>query len=188
MIAEKNHILKILENTKYALEKKDYIIIKNLSNKAVHQSSIDQDPDVVAITVIVYSLGKLIENENYKKEKNWNNFYRAYLKNINDMIKALKKEDIKKFRNEVNENRKLIQGLSGKLKDYISEVFRKAKINKASKIYEHGISMEKTAKVLGITVWELAEYAGNKGIGGQNLAVTMPIKERVKLAQDIFNE
>lgn len=187
MSLEKNHILKILENAKYAIEKKDYVKIKILSNKIVHHSSIDQDPDVIAITVMIYSLSKLIENEQCKKEKNWDKFYKSYLRNINDMINALKKEDIKRFRNEIHENRKLIQSLSGKLKDYISDVFRKAKINKASKIYEHGISMEKTAKILGITVWELAEYAGQKGIGGHNLAVTMPIKERVKLAQEIFS-
>ena len=186
MVIEKNHILKILENTKYALEKKDYVKIKNLSNKAVHHSSINQDPDIIAITVIIYSLSKLMENTQYRKEKNWDKFYKTFLKNINDMIKTLKKDNIKKFRNEINENRKLIQSLSGKLKDYISDVFQKAKINKASKIYEHGISMEKTAKILGITVWELAEYAGQKGIGGHNLAVTMPIKERVKLAERIF--
>jgi len=187
MTIEKKHILKILENAKSSLEKKDYVTIKNLSNKAVHHSSINQDPDVIAVTVIIYSLSKLIERESYKTEKNWEKFYNAYLKNINGMINALKKDNLKRFRNEVHENRKLIQSLSGKLKDYISDIFRKAQINKASKIYEHGISMEKTAKILGITVWELAEYAGQKKeINGHNLAVTMPIKERVKLVEEIF--
>jgi len=184
---EVKHILKILENTKSALEKKDYIVIKQLSDKVVHQSSIEQDPDVIAIAIIIYSLGKLIEREYYKTEKNWDNFYKSYLKNINDMIQALKKNNLEEFRNEIEENRKLIQNLSGKLKEYISDVFRKAQINKASKIYEHGISMEKTAKILGITVWELAEYAGQKGIGGNNLAVTMTIKNRIKLAEEIFS-
>jgi len=102
------------------------------------------------------------------------------------MIKALEKNNIDLFRNEVNMNRKLIQQLSGNLKKNIDYVFRKAKINKASRIYEHGISMEKTAKILGISIWELAEYAGKTGVGDVNLAVTMPIRNRIKLAEEIF--
>jgi hypothetical protein len=183
---EIKHILKILEETKLALEKKDYVKIKHLSEKVVHQSSTDQDPDIIALAVIIYSLSKLIERESYKTEKNWNQFYKSYLKNINDMIQSLKKENIKRFREEIHENRSLIQKLTGNLKHYIQDVFRRARVNKASRIYEHGISMEKTATILGITVWELAEYAGRTRIADHNLAVTMTIQDRVKLAEKIF--
>ena len=73
------------------------------------------------------------------------------------------------------------------IKAHIGDVFRRAQVNKASRIYEHGISMEKTAKILGITVWELAEYAGRTRIGDVNLSVTMPIKQRIKIAEEIFS-
>ena len=46
--------------------------------------------------------------------------------------------------------------------------------------------MEKTAKILGISLWELSEYTGRTGIADINLAVTMPIKERIKIAEGIF--
>jgi hypothetical protein len=46
--------------------------------------------------------------------------------------------------------------------------------------------MEKTAKILGISLWELAEYAGQTHIADQNLSVTMPIQQRIKLAEEIF--
>ena len=68
----------------------------------------------------------------------------------------------------------------------MKDVFNRAKINKASKIYEHGISMEKTAKILGITLWELAEYSGRTGVGNVNLGVTMQLNDRIKLAEEIF--
>lgn len=183
---EIKHILKVLEKTKFALEKKEYITIKQLSNKVIHESSIEQDADLISLAVIIYSLSKLIERESYKTEKNWNEFYREYLKNIDDMTKALRKNNIEEFRMEVNSNRELIQNLSGNLKTYIQDVFRRAQINKASRIYEHGISMEKTAKILGISIWELAEYAGRTGIADVDLSVTMPIKKRVEIAEEIF--
>jgi len=183
---EKEHVLSVLESVKNALRKKDYIELKNLSDQVVHISSIHQDSNVISVAVIIYSLSKLIERKSYKTEKNWDKFYLNYLKNIDDMIVALRKDDLKRFHDEIQANRELIQGLSGNLKIYIRDVFSKAKVNKASRIYEHGISMEKTAKILGISLWELAEYAGKTRIGDVNLAVTMPIKKRIKFAEEVF--
>ena len=46
--------------------------------------------------------------------------------------------------------------------------------------------MEKTAKILGVSVWELAEYAGKTGIGDVNLGITLPLNQRIKQAEEIF--
>ena len=186
MIEEKEHVLNVLQNVKKALRKKNYVEIKNLSDNIIHISSIHQNSDIISLAVIIYSLSKLIERESYKTEKNWDKFYEGYVKNIEDMIYALRKEDFEMFHEEIQSNRRLIQELSGDLKVYIKDVFNRAKINKASRIYEHGISMEKTAKILGVSLWELAEYAGKTGIGDVNLALTMPIKQRIKFTEEIF--
>ncbi len=183
---EEKHILGILKETKTALKNMDYIRIKNLSNSVVHNSSINQDLDVISVAVIIYSLSKLIERESYKQYADWQGFYRNYLRGIDILIKALEENNLNKFREEIHFVTKLINNLNGNLKVYISDVFRKAQINKASSVYEHGISMEKTAKILGISIWELAEYAGQKEIADVNLSVTMPIKERIKNAEDMF--
>ena len=185
---ERLHILKILKKVDRAIHKKDFIELRTLSNKFIHHASIHQDPDVISTAVIIYALSKMIEREDYKKERNWNYFYRDYCENIGDMVVALQNGDTERFREEVHENRKFIEKLSGNLKIFIGDVFRGARINKASRIYEHGISMESTAKILGITVWELAEYAGKTGIGDVNLGVTMTLKDRVKLAGEIFKK
>ena len=184
---EKEHILEILKETKNSLKNNNYIKIKNLSNEIVHNSSIHQDPDIISLAVILYSLSKLIEREHYKEYANWQDFYKKYLKGIDILIRAIEKDNIEEFRVEINYVTKLINNLTGNLKIYIADVFRKAKINKASGIYEHGISMETTAKILGITVWELAEYAGQTRIADINLSVTLPLKERLKIAEDFFS-
>lgn len=187
-IEEKKHILDILRQVRDAVQRKDYIKIKHLSNKFVHHSSIHQDADVISVAVIIYSLSKMLEREDYKKEKNWKQFYNDYLRTIKNMIIALEKSDHNKFHQEIEANRKLLSKLSGSLKANMKDVLNRAKINKASKIYEHGISMEKTAKILGITLWELAEYSGRTGVGNVNLGVTMELKDRIKLAEEIFSK
>jgi hypothetical protein len=183
---EKEHVLSVLKQVKKALKEKNYVEIKSLSNKIIHISSIHQEADIISLAVIIYSLSKLIEREDYKNEKNWDKFYQNYIQNIDDMIYALKNEDLNRFHQEIQSNRKLIQGLSGHLKKYIQDVFQGAKINKASRIYEHGISMEKTASILGVSLWELAEYTGKTQINNVNLGLTIPIKERIKFAEEIF--
>lgn len=185
-IDERCHLFSVLKKVLLALETKNYVEIKKLSDNIIHSASIDQDPDVISVAVIIYSLSKLIERESYRDYKSWPRFYRNYVGGIKDMINALEKDNIEEFRRQVNLIRGDINQISGDLKIFISDVFRRARINKASKIYEHGISMETTAKILGISVWELAEYAGRTRIGDINLAVTMPIKQRIKLAERVF--
>ena len=171
-----------------ALTKKDFVKIKILSNKIIHNASITQDPNVIYTAVIIYSLSKIIEREQYKEYKNWGSFYKEYSQCINHLITALEKDDEVEFQKHVDFITDRIDSLSGQLKIYIKDVFQKARVNKASRIYEHGISMEKTAKILGISVWELAEYAGQTGIGDVNLGVTMPLKQRLKLAEEVFEK
>jgi hypothetical protein len=183
---EREHILNILKEVKFALRENKAIRVKGLSNQMVHNASINQDPDVLYIAVIIYSLSKLIEREDYQDFEHWKKFYSNYKKRIDNLINDLEKNNLNGFHEDIHSILNSIDEITGKLNDYIKEVFRKAKINKASRIYEHGISMEKTAKILGISIWELAEYAGKTGIGDVDLSVTMPVKDRIKIAEEIF--
>ena len=185
---EKRHILKVLKKTYSALVKKDNLKIKNLSDKVIHNASITQDTDVVYVAVIIYSLSKLLEREQYKSYKNWENFYKKYVDCIGHLIQALENDDEAEFHKHIDELTDNINGLSGQLRIYIKDVFQKAKINKASRIYEHGVSMEKVAKILGISVWELAEYVGQTHVADVNLAVTMPIRKRIELVEEVFTK
>ena len=180
---ENKNILNILQETKEAIKKEDTLRLKELSNQTIHTASISQDPDNIAIAVIVYSLSKIIERRQHKKSKK---FYETIISAINNSIIAIKKNDEKRFKENFGLIRKAINKLSGKLKKYIQDVFRKASINKASRIYEHGISMEKTAKLLGITMFELANYTGQTGISDVPLSKTMNVKSRIKLAEEFF--
>ena len=183
---EKENVLRILEETKRAIKEEDVIKLKNLSNQTIHTASITQDPDNISIAVIVYSISKIIEREQYQKYSKWKEFYKTIASLIDNSIKHLQKNDEKKLSQDLELIQKTINKLSGNFKKYIQDVLRKASINKASRIYEHGISMEKTASLLGITMFELANYAGQTGISDVPISRTMEVKSRIKLAMDMF--
>ena len=182
---EVSNILRIFEGTKNAIQKEDSVKLKDLSNQTIHTASISQDPDNIAVAVIVYSLSKIIERQ-YHKQPKGQVFLNSIVSLINNSIIALQKKDEVNFKQNLELIRKTINKLSGKLKAYIQDVFRKASINKASRIYEHGISMEKTAKLLGITMFELAGYAGQTDISDVRESKTMDVKSRIKLAEEMF--
>jgi hypothetical protein len=185
---EKEHVVNILEQANQAIKKQDVVKLKELSNKTIHSASIYQDPDNIAIALILYSLSKIIERKSYRTYPGWKKFEKTYENSINKAISDLKKSDIDHYRIHINNIRESVKKLTGNFKKHIEDVFRKASINKASRLYEHGISAEKTAKILGITLWELNQYAGQTGIADVNLAYTLDLSKRIKLAEDAFKK
>jgi len=184
---EVDNVLRIFKETKQAIEKYDPMKIKTLSNQTINTASLTHDPDNITVAVIIYSLSKILQREGYRSLPGWNNFYKIYINSINSMIPALQKKDEKAIQLNLNIMRNALGKVSGQLKNYIQDVFRKASINKASKIYEHGISMEKTASLLGITLFELASYTGQRGeVTSVVPAKITDLKSRVKIAMEMF--
>jgi hypothetical protein len=145
-----------------------------------------QDPDNIAVAVMVYSLGKIYGREDYKEIKGWKDFERISDSAIDLSVKDLEQNNIAKFRKDFEFIKKAINKISEKLKKYIQEVLIQARINKASRLYEHGVSLEKTAKLLDVTMFDVADYAGQTGISEVEFNKTINAKQRVKFAEDIF--
>jgi len=187
-IVEQGNILRILESSKKAIAEKDVFLLKELSNQTVHSASVYQDADSVAVAVLVYALSKIFERSKYATYREWPYFNKAVINGIDNSIKCLKENDVEGFRKSIAGIRTSVNRLSGHFRGYIEDVFRRASINKASRIYEHGISMEQTSLLLGITAFELAEYAGKTGIADVDLSITLDVKTRIKDALEFFEK
>jgi len=185
-VQEKDNVIRILKETKAAVKEGNFLKVKQLSNQTIHTASISQDPDNIAVAVIVYSLGKIIERTNYQNYRGWKKFFNNFINYINKAESALQENKIQEFRNSLTCIRREIETLPGNFKKHIQDVFRKASINKASRIYEHGISLEQTANLLGITLWELSSYAGQTGIGDVNENLTTTERIRIKNVMEFF--
>jgi len=186
---EVDNILRILKETKEAIHRGDVVALKELSNQTNDTAAVSQDPDNIAVAVIVYSIGKIIERSMDGQKNKYEGFCNRVSFQIDKIISELKKGDSDKVRKDLNYLRKDIEKGSADFKKYIQDVFRKASINKASKIYEHGLSMETTASLLGITMFELASYAGQKQVVNEEKGEkTISTKDRIKLAMEMFEK
>ena len=183
---EKAHVLEVLKEVKKALHDKDVVKLRDLSNETIHSASVEQEEFSIALAVIVYSLSKIIERTNYQRYPGWKAFIKQSTLHLEKAARFLEKDNINKFKESILQIEKLINKLTGNFKTHVQQVFEKARINKASRIYEHGISMEKTANLLGVTIFELAEYAGQTGISDIDLSISIPVEKRIKYVMDIF--
>ncbi|MCK5449614.1 hypothetical protein KAI32_02010 [Candidatus Pacearchaeota archaeon] len=183
---EVGNVLRILRETKKFMEEGNFHEIKDLSSQTIHSATISQDADNIIVAVLVYSLSKILEREHYRDMEGWSEFYDAMTKNLDLAIQALEKNDVEKTRVYLGKIRNSLNKISGDLGQYIKDIFRKAEINKAFKLYEHGLSSEQTAKLLGVSLWDMASYIGQSHIGDSKIAISMPVAKRVKIAEDIF--
>tara|TARA_Y100000310_G_scaffold344950_1_gene460716 strand:- start:2576 stop:3136 length:561 start_codon:yes stop_codon:yes gene_type:complete len=183
---EVGNVLRILKETQGAFDTGDIVKVKQLSNQTVHTAAITQDGDNVVVAVLVYALSKILEREHYREMEGWDIFYKALIKNLNLATKSLEKKDIEKFRDAIGAIRNSLNKIDKNLGQYIKDVFYKAEINKAFKLYEHGLSSEQTAKLLGVSLWDLSGYIGQSSVSEAYASETLPIPERIKIAEDIF--
>ena len=94
---------------------------------------------------------------------------------------------MEEFSRHIYHAKELLTTLSPNQRQDVEEVMKKSSINKAGKIFEHGISLNRTAHLLGITPWELASYIGQGKSMENQYIKTIPIKQRIKFAQDFFS-
>lgn len=183
---EVENILRILRETRSFIEEDNSYGLKNLSNQTVHSATISQDADNIVVAVLVYSIGKVMERSRYREMDGWGEFYNAVIENLSLAVKALEKKNIENARIYLGKIRNSLNEIDGDLGEYIKDVFRKAEINKAFKLYEHGLSSEQTAELLGVSLWDLASYIGQSNIGDAKVAISMPVAKRVRIAEDFF--
>lgn len=189
MIEEKEseNVREILNESKQALLSNNILKLKELSNRTIHLVCKIQDPASIMISVIIYALSKLVERREGLKIRNWDVFVRKMNSILDLAIKSIDDKNEEAYERYLTKARQTIQSISSNLKPYIEEVLRKSSINKASRVYEHGISMEQTSKLLGITQWELSEYAGQMSIPDVNINKTLDVRERAKMAMEFLS-
>lgn len=186
MQIEVEHSISILQSAKRALLERDAVKLKELSEQNVHSSAILQDAGNITAAVLIYALSKLVERKDYERIKHWDKFQKKFTGMIDLATKALKDGNDEAFSRHISSARASLTSVSGSLKPYIEEIFRKASINKAGHIYEHGLSLGQTAELLGITQWELSEYTAQRK-PDFGYSVSLDVKKRANMALEFFS-
>jgi len=183
---QKENLLKILKLARIAIKKGDVKTLRNLSDWTVHDASIYQSDIYVLVAVIIYSLSKIYSRENYETYKSYHLYCEDCTGSLEKARVFLEKDDIVSFENQLKSFLDKINKLDKKFKFHVKDIFERAKIHKASRLHEHGISLGRTAEFLGISQFELMNYVGTTGISDVKENITLSVKERLNNVRNVF--
>ena len=187
-MAEAQHLIEVLEETKNAIDTEDAARLKELSNYTIHDASIFQDTGNISMAILVYTLSKLIVRKDFERIEKWNEFLEKLDYYFDLAIADLEEDDFNMYEKHLQKARESINIIEKDIRPYIQEVMRKASVNKGSKLYEHGISVGQVAHILGLTEWELLEYAGEQTkITDIKYNITLTAQKRAKMAMEFLS-
>lgn len=174
----KEDIAKVLEQTIKAVKAGDAQTVSELSNHTIHNASVFQDSDSLETAILVYALAKMLQR---CCEQGIN--YSRVIPLLQNAKSNLMQDDEEGYRKSVKKLFETIKQLDSRMKLFVQEVIIKAQIKKGSKLHEHGLSIGRTAELLGISQWDLMSYVGlqeHEPLPGVN------VKERLKTARRLF--
>ncbi|HLC56242.1 MAG TPA: hypothetical protein VJJ23_03325 [Candidatus Nanoarchaeia archaeon] len=158
--------------------------LRDLSTEAINHASLHQDNFSIFLSIISYSLSKILEK--HQSEYNFNEFYKKVKIEIKNTISLLEKND-----NSIDlQTKKIlttIKSFDKRLNLYIEEMLSSSAIKKGSKFYEYGISIGRISELLGISKWDLLNYIGNTTIADISINKTIPIEKRIEITKKVFN-
>jgi hypothetical protein len=168
---------KLLSRVQDALLSKHFHLLRDLSDQTIHTASVIQDELSVDLAVCLYALYKVVD-----KQPSYATVFNTY---ISDIRSSLKKPSL-----AISYIKKTVTKLSHidkQIDEYVQEVIHKAKIKKGTHIYYHGISLGRTAYILGLSPWELYNYIGKTTISDDLSDDVSTCKKRLVYTRNLFD-
>lgn len=180
----RKEILNLFEEAKEAIETKNIKQLETLSDHTLHCTTIYGEKEAIMSAILFYSLSKILEKEKAGEEEIFKDLINGMYRNVNASIKLLKQKRDKEFGKLLKESLNLIKTFDKSFSKYVQAVIEFGKIQKGTKIYEHGLSLTSVAQMLGISKWELMPKVGERK--GYKIKEKMSPEERLKLAKRLL--
>lgn len=179
----KKDVLDVLEKTVKLIHDEDAAGLGELSNHVIHDASVFQDADSVSVAVLVYAISKIM-GRCFEEHEDPHHVCAVIVPQLKKAIGFLEKNKTKQYREVIKRVLEKVGRVDEKLRLYVQTVFDRARIKKASKVYEHGISLARTAYLLNISQWELMNYVGKTKI--PEMPAEIPVRQRLSFARGLF--
>ncbi len=180
-------ILDILRDSIKAIKRSDIADLRELSNHTIHSSAIYQEEDSTAIAVVIYSLFKIYgkKQQPAKDDKAWSLFNNEVLGLLESAYKSLITANLAQYKISIKKIFSIISKFEKAFGKFVTEVIEQSKIKKGSQLVDHGLSIGRTAELLGISSWDLMEYLGVTNFADEQ-PKTISERDRLRNAEVLF--
>jgi len=181
-------ILRVLYKAVEFIENGNFSELQTLSDQVIHNASVYQDEYSIGVATMLYALSKVLQKEIIKREhfKQFRKLLSDSTEMIKTMIKNAENFNFTGFEANLKDVLKIINSIDESYNEYIEWAINHAKIKKARKIYEHGVSLGRVSELLGVPEWEVMRYAAETKFFERKELKTISVKKRLENARKIF--
>ncbi len=159
-------------------EKHDLEELRQLSDHAIEHVAAYKDLDIISVTVLIYSIYKAFSCFAP-------NDYADLIKELENARKFLQTNQFGKYNQSIKKLYEIVRRCSNKTKEHLQDVLHAARIKKGTVLLSKGLSIGQAAGLMGLSNWDLQQYAGRTTALG-NGAVAFSAKKRLQQALEIF--
>ncbi len=159
-------------------ESKDIEELKTLSDHSIEDIAVQKDLELVSVTVLLYSIYKVVS---CMEEKN----YEQLLQELQNAKAGLEQRNLSKYNGSIKKLYELIRKCNAQVKEHLNDVMQAARIKKGATLLQRGLSLGQAAGLMGLSNWELQQYAGKSTALDQHIE-KIPAQNRMKKALQLF--
>jgi len=183
----KRGILQVLKESVKAIKRQDLAKLRNQSDKTIHNVSIYQDHYSISISVVIYTILKILEKSSQKRTKEIEATEKVITSELKNARKALQKDKPYLFSKSLRKIILTLKQLDKETGLFMQKAIETSKVKKAYNLYSQGVSAGKAADLLGISKWDLQPYLGATRESEQKFNLSKSIEQRIKDVKEIFN-
>lgn len=139
-------------------EKQDALQLRVLANNVIKGAALHNDRLLARISVISYSLHKLLSKEHIVMGANWGKNKKTVSNALDSAIFCLQKNDFKCFAEDLDNVAVQLEKVDAELGNFVKSLYEKARIKYAADAYYLGMSLSQAAELTGADKKQLQEY------------------------------
>ncbi len=159
-------------------EESDIEELKKLSDHSIEDVAVHKDLDVISVTVLIYSLYKIIPS--LSKDN-----YSQVLNLLGEASKSIQGKNFGQYNQSIKNLFTIVEQKGSGVREHLSTVMQAARIKKGTVLLQHGLSIGQAAGLMGLSNWDLQQYAA-KTTAYEPISQTLDIKKRWAVAAKIF--
>jgi hypothetical protein len=175
ILQDLNKTIEILEHR----DDKDFEKIQQLSEHATDDVAAYKDLDLISITVLLYSIYKIMPNM-------LDEDYQDLLAELKFAVKHLKAGNFSRYNKSIKSLFRIVTKCNAKVKVHLQDVMHAARIKKGASLLSKGLSIGQAAGLMGLSNWDLQQYIGKIPYAEQNKFRTSSAKKRLINALQLF--
>ena len=152
--------------------------LKALSNHAIEDVAVQKDLDLISMTVLLYSIYKVVQSLQ-------ENEYQALVQQLRLESQELHNGNLGKYNPAMVQLYKIVKKGNASVREHLQDVMQAARIKKGTALLEHGLSIGQAAGLMGLSNWDLQQYAA-KTTALEHSYHGVRAKKRLQLAWQLF--